>query len=48
MIEDKFLEMEVSKVEANQYLIDFYNNYDEDSRLAPKHGTVEFLTRCIT
>ena len=29
---------------TNQYLIDFYNNYDEDSRLEPKHGTVEFLT----
>lgn len=29
---------------TNQYLIDFYNNYDEDSRLTLKHGTVEFLT----
>lgn len=29
---------------TNQYLIDFYNNYDEDSRLTSKHGTVEFLT----
>lgn len=28
----------------NQYIIDFYNNYDEDSRLMLKHGTVEFLT----
>lgn len=28
----------------NQYLIDFYNHYDEDSRLAFKHGSVEFLT----
>lgn len=28
----------------NQYLIDFYNNYDEDKRLALKHGSVEFLT----
>lgn len=28
----------------NQYIIDFYNHYDEDSRLALKHGTVEFLT----
>ncbi len=26
------------------YLIDFYTNYDEDSRLTSKHGTVEFLT----
>ncbi|MCC0664521.1 class I SAM-dependent methyltransferase [Clostridioides sp. ZZV15-6597] len=31
-------------MKTNQYLIDFYNNYDEDSRLALKHGTVEFLT----
>lgn len=31
-------------MKTNQYLIDFYNNYDEDSRLEPKHGTVEFLT----
>lgn len=29
---------------TNQYLIDHYNNYDEDSRLALKHGSVEFLT----
>lgn len=29
---------------TNQYLINHYNNYDEDSRLAPKHGSVEFLT----
>lgn len=28
----------------NQYIIDFYNRYDEDSRLVSKHGTVEFLT----
>lgn len=31
-------------MEENQYLIDFYNTYDEDSRLRLKHGTVEFLT----
>lgn len=31
-------------METNQYLIDFYSNYDEDSRLAVKHGRVEFLT----
>lgn len=31
-------------MKANQYLIDFYNHYDEDSRLALKHGSVEFLT----
>ena len=28
----------------NPYLIDFYNTYDEDRRLALKHGSVEFLT----
>lgn len=31
-------------MKTNQYLIDFYNQYDEDSRLALKHGSVEFLT----
>lgn len=31
-------------METNRYLIDFYNHYDEDSRLAPRHGMVEFLT----
>lgn len=31
-------------MKTNQYLINFYNNYDEDSRLALKHGSVEFLT----
>lgn len=31
-------------MKTNQHLIDFYNNYDEDSRLEPKHGMVEFLT----
>ena len=31
-------------MKTNQYLIDFYNNYDEDSRFASKHGSVEFLT----
>lgn len=31
-------------MKTNQYLIDYYNNYDEDSRLALKHGSVEFLT----
>ena len=28
----------------NKYIIDFYNNYDEDNRLTSKHGQVEFLT----
>ena len=31
-------------MKTNQYLADFYNHYDEDNRLALKHGTVEFLT----
>lgn len=31
-------------MKTNQYLINFYNNYDEDRRLTLKHGTVEFLT----
>ena len=31
-------------MERNQYLIDFYNHYDEDNRLALKCGMVEFLT----
>lgn len=31
-------------MKINQYLIDFYNNYDEDKRLTLKHGSVEFLT----
>lgn len=31
-------------MKTNQYLVDFYNNYDEDNRLMVKHGSVEFLT----
>ena len=31
-------------MEANQYLNNFYNHYDEDSRLLFQHGSVEFLT----
>jgi len=31
-------------METNPYIIDFYNNYDEDNRLTVKHGSVEFLT----
>lgn len=27
-----------------KYLNEFYNNYDEDSRLLQRHGSVEFLT----
>lgn len=29
---------------TNKYIIDFYNHYDEESRLSSKHGSVEFLT----
>lgn len=31
-------------MKTNQYLIDFYNSYDENSRLESKYGSVEFLT----
>lgn len=31
-------------MKTNQYLIDFYQHYNEDSRLVPKHGQIEFLT----
>lgn len=31
-------------MESSRYIIDFYNHYDEDSRLTPQHGQVEFLT----
>lgn len=31
-------------METNQYLIQHYSHYDEDSRLLPRHGSVEFLT----
>lgn len=31
-------------METYKYIIDLYNNYDEDSRLTSKHGKVEFLT----
>ena len=31
-------------METNTYIIDFYNQYDEDNRLRSKHGTVEFFT----
>lgn len=31
-------------METNQYIIDFYNEIDEDSRFSPRHGMVEFLT----
>jgi ubiquinone/menaquinone biosynthesis C-methylase UbiE len=27
-----------------KYIVNFYNHYDEDNRLALKHGSVEFLT----
>ncbi len=31
-------------METNQYLNQFYSHYDEDGRLALRHGSVEFLT----
>jgi len=31
-------------MEANEYLIDYYSNNDEDGRLTSKSGSVEFLT----
>ena len=31
-------------MKTDQYLIEFYSQYDEESRLALKHGSVEFLT----
>lgn len=31
-------------MEANNYLIDLYSHYDEDSRLLSRHSSVEFLT----
>lgn len=31
-------------MQTYQYIIDLYNNYDEDGRLASNHGKVEFLT----
>lgn len=31
-------------METSEYLVEFYQNYDEDSRLVSKHGSVEFLT----
>lgn len=31
-------------MEVPQVLSDFYENYDEDGRLASRHGSVEFLS----
>ena len=31
-------------MQTEQYIINFYSNYDEDGRLASRHGAVEFLT----
>lgn len=31
-------------MQTNQYLIDYYNHYDEDRRLTLQYGSVEFLT----
>ena len=29
---------------TNNYLKDFYNNYDEDGRLLTRYGMVEYIT----
>ena len=31
-------------MKTNPYNIDYYNNYDEQSRQSLRHGTVEILT----
>lgn len=31
-------------METNRYLMEFYDRYEEDQRLASRHGSVEFLT----
>jgi len=31
-------------MESSKYLIEYYSNYDEEGRLASRHGSVEFLT----
>lgn len=31
-------------MEGNRYLIEFYNNYNEEERLLSKYGKIEFLT----
>lgn len=31
-------------MKENPYLKDFYSRYDEDGRLASRHGSVEYLT----
>jgi len=31
-------------METNQYIIDYYSNYDEDGRLGSRRGAIEFLT----
>ena len=31
-------------MELNQYIVNHYSNYDEDSRLTGKSGSIEFLT----
>jgi len=37
-------EEKVMQHESSQYIINHYSNYDEDSRLTEKSGSVEFLT----
>ncbi len=39
-----FSEIIGADLKAAEYLTDFYSHYDEERRLLPRHGTVEFLT----
>lgn len=42
LIKKKFLKKQ--PVKTDDYLVDYYNSHDEDSRLLSKHGRIEFLT----
>lgn len=41
------VESRICKMETSRYLIDYYQSYDEDSRLVSRHGSVEFLTTML-
>ncbi|MGN0447887.1 MAG: class I SAM-dependent methyltransferase [Acutalibacteraceae bacterium] len=42
LIKKKLLKKQPAK--TGNYLVDYYNSHDEDSRLLSKHGRIEFLT----
>lgn len=42
LIKKKFFKNQ--PVKTGNYLVDYYNSYDEDSRLLSKHGRIEFMT----